>query len=170
MAEYSLVVLGSGGVGKTALTVQLTQSIFEEEYNPTIYEVYQKDVVVDGKKFKIEILDMAGQEGYEVLRGQHIKKGKGFLLVYDITSKSSFQEISTFAEEIVRTHDAEDYPCVLVGNKCDLSADRAVSTEEAESFAEEQDWPFFETSAKDRINVDESFEELVSITHEYHTS
>lgn len=170
MPEYKLVVVGAGGVGKTALTVQFTQQVFEDEYNPTIEDTYRKDVMIDGVTFTMNILDTAGQEEYAVLRDQYWRTGDGFLLVYDITNPVSFDEIRTFYEQICRAKDVEDYPIVLVANKSDLEDQRAVSATEGKDMAKENDWPFFETSAKKRINVEESFNALVRFIHEYQES
>eukprot|EP00761_Pharyngomonas_kirbyi_P012626 gb/GECH01012653.1/.p1 GENE.gb/GECH01012653.1/~~gb/GECH01012653.1/.p1 ORF type:complete len:194 (+),score=32.16 gb/GECH01012653.1/:1-582(+) len=167
MPEYKLVVVGAGGVGKTALTVQFTQQVFEDEYNPTIEDTYRKDVMIDDITYTMNILDTAGQEEYAVLRDQYWRTGDGFLLVYDITNPNSFDEIHTFYEQICRAKDVEYYPIVLVANKSDLEDQRAVSATEGKDLAKKNGWPFFETSAKRRINVEESFNSLVRFIRDY---
>ncbi|CAO3645292.1 unnamed protein product [Mucor hiemalis] len=87
MREYKLVVLGSGGVGKSALTVQFVQSIFVEKYDPTIEDSYRKQVEVDGLQCMLEILDTAGTEQFTAMRDLYMKNGQGFVLVYSITSQ-----------------------------------------------------------------------------------
>jgi GTPase SAR1 family protein len=94
-------------------------------------------------------------------RELYIKTGQGFLLVFSITSLSSLQELSDLREQIMRIKDDEHVPIVLVGNKCDLEDDRAVSR--ARAFAVSQSWgnaPYYETSARRRANVDECFRDL----------
>jgi GTPase KRas protein len=95
------------------------------------------------------------------MRDQYIRTGQGFLCVYSITSRSSFEAITNFREQILRVKDEETYPIVIVGNKCDLEKDREVSTVEGKELAKSFDAPFVETSAKVRINVEESFFQLV---------
>lgn len=101
-----------------------------------------------------------GQEEYSALRDQYFRTGQGFLLVYSITSRESFNEIFTFRNQVLRVKDKDRVPMVLVGNKCDL-AEREVATTEGKLLAEELGCPFWETSAKSRINVEECFYSLV---------
>ena len=91
------------------------------------------------------------------MRDQYIRTGQGFLCVYSITSRSSFEAITNFREQILRVKDEETYPIVVVGNKCDLEKDREVSTVEGRELAKSFNAPFAETSAKARINVEEAF-------------
>eukprot|EP00732_Lithocolla_globosa_P005648 Lithocolla_globosa_v1_NODE_5978_length_1154_cov_2016.246588.p1 type:complete len:235 gc:universal NODE_5978_length_1154_cov_2016.246588:1140-436(-) len=156
--EYKLVVVGGGGVGKSALTIQFIQSHFVDEYDPTIEDSYRKQCVVDDEVALLDVLDTAGQEEYSAMREQYMRTGEGFLLVYSITSKSSFDEIYTFKQQILRVKDQDEFPMVLVGNKCDLVKDRQVETNEALDFKNKnQIFEFLEASAKNKNNVDEAF-------------
>ncbi|KAI9316635.1 ras related protein 1b [Dichotomocladium elegans] len=162
MREYKLVVLGSGGVGKSALTVQFVQSLFVEKYDPTIEDSYRKQIEVDGQQCMLEILDTAGTEQFTAMRDLYMKSGQGFLLVYSITSMITLTELQDLREQILQVKDTEDVPMVLVGNKCDLDEDRMVSREQGMMLS--QQWggkPFYETSAMYKINVDEVFFDLV---------
>ncbi|KAG0778963.1 hypothetical protein G6F21_012777 [Rhizopus arrhizus] len=94
MMLYKLVVLGDGGVGKTALTIQLCLNHFVDSY--------RKQVVIDDQPCVLEVLDTAGQEEYTALRDQWIRDGEGFLLVYSITSRSTFERIERFRNQIFR--------------------------------------------------------------------
>lgn len=167
LREYKLVVVGGGGVGKSCLTIQLIQSHFVDEYDPTIEDSYRKQCVIDDEVALLDVLDTAGQEEYSAMREQYMRTGEGFLLVYSITSRTSFEEILQFQQQILRVKDKDYFPLVVVGNKCDLEADRQVSTQEGKSLAEQFHCPFKETSAKARINVDESFYELVREIRRY---
>ncbi|CAG7818738.1 unnamed protein product [Allacma fusca] len=120
MTEYKLVVVGAGGVGKSALTIQLIQNHFVDEYDPTIEDSYRKQVVIDGETCLLDILDTAGQEEYSAMRDQYMRTGEGFLLVFAVNNSKSFEDISMYREQIKRVKDADDVPMVLVGNKCDL--------------------------------------------------
>lgn len=90
---YRLVVLGDGGVGKTALTIQLCLNHFVESYDPTIEDSYRKQVVIDEEPCILEVLDTAGQEEYTALRDQWIRDGEGFVLVYSIAQRSTFERV-----------------------------------------------------------------------------
>lgn len=154
---YKIVVLGDGGVGKSCLTIQFTQNHFVKDYDPTIENSYRKQLPIDGEPAMLDILDTAGQEEYAVMQDQYISSGQGFLLVYSCTSLQSFQSISELREKILQVKDCETYPMVLCGNKCDLEAERKVSTQQGKDLSKAWDVPFFETSAKTRLNVEEAF-------------
>jgi len=161
MTEYKLVIVGGGGVGKSALTIQLIQNHFIDEYDPTIEDSYRKQVTIDAETCLLDILDTAGQEEYSAMRDQYMRTGQGFLMVYAITSRSSFEELVGFKEQILRVKDTDKVPMVVVGNKSDLESERQVSTQQGQDLAKSFGAPFFETSAKTRVNVEESFYQLV---------
>lgn len=160
MTEYKLVVVGAGGVGKSALTIQLIQNHFVDEYDPTIEDSYRKQVVIDGETCLLDILDTAGQEEYSAMRDQYMRTGEGFLLVFAVNSVKSFDDIVVYREQILRVKDTEEVPMVLVGNKCDLPA-WVVDMNRARDIAKQYGIPFIETSAKTRMGVDDAFYSLV---------
>ncbi|TKX20782.1 Ras-related protein RSR1 [Elsinoe australis] len=156
--EYHIVVLGSGGVGKSCLTAQFVSGVFVERYDPTIEDSYRKHIEVDGRQVVLEILDTAGTEQFTAMREIYMKSGQGFLLVFSITSMSSLNELNELREQLVNLKDDPNVPIVLVGNKSDLEDDRQVSR--ARAFAVSQQWgntPYYETSARRRANVNEVF-------------
>lgn len=83
--------------------------------------------MIDDEVALLDVLDTAGQEEYSAMREQYMRTGEGFLLVYSITSKQSFDEITTFQQQILRVKDKDYFPMVVVGNKCDLESEREVS-------------------------------------------
>ncbi|KAL5499573.1 hypothetical protein EMCRGX_G011014 [Ephydatia muelleri] len=162
MREYKLVVLGSGGVGKSALTVQFVQGIFVKKYDPTIEDSYVKQVEVDGVQCMLEILDTAGQDQFTAMRDLYMKNGQGFVLVYSITSQASFRDVSDIREQVTRVKNRDDIPTVLVGNKSDMEDERTVGREQGQNLARQ--WgntTFMESSAKMIHNVSEIFYDLV---------
>eukprot|EP00998_Keelungia_sp_KM082_P007452 NODE_3648_length_867_cov_38.979730_g3626_i0.p1 GENE.NODE_3648_length_867_cov_38.979730_g3626_i0~~NODE_3648_length_867_cov_38.979730_g3626_i0.p1 ORF type:complete len:283 (-),score=53.31 NODE_3648_length_867_cov_38.979730_g3626_i0:17-808(-) len=164
--KFELVVVGGGAVGKSATTINYVQNQFEPDYDPTIEDRYSKQETVDGEVQYLEIIDTAGQEEYAVLREPYLKSGKGFLCVYSITDTTGFQEIPKLRDAICRIKDRSTFPVVLVGNKLDLEANRQVSREDGEAlaanfFGDNKSIPFFEISARERINIDECFLELI---------
>lgn len=164
--EYKLVVVGGGGVGKSALTIQLTQSHFVDEYDPTIEDSYRKQVVIDDEVSILDILDTAGQEEYSAMREQYMRNGEGFLLVYSITSKSSLDELMTYYQQILRVKDTDYVPIVVVGNKSDLENEKQVSYQDGLNMAKQMNAPFLETSAKQAINVEEAFYTLARLVRD----
>ncbi|KAK6082621.1 Ras-like protein [Seiridium cupressi] len=167
LREYKLVVVGGGGVGKSCLTIQLIQSHFVDEYDPTIEDSYRKQCVIDDEVALLDVLDTAGQEEYSAMREQYMRTGEGFLLVYSITSRQSFDEITTFQQQILRVKDKDYFPMVVVGNKCDLENEREVTRQEGENLAKSFGCKFIETSAKSRINVDKAFYDIVREIRRY---
>lgn len=167
LREYKLVVVGGGGVGKSCLTIQLIQSHFVDEYDPTIEDSYRKQCVIDDEVALLDVLDTAGQEEYSAMREQYMRTGEGFLLVYSINNRQSFEEIKTFQQQILRVKDKDYFPIIVVGNKCDLESERKVTQQEGEDLAQEFGCKFIETSAKSRINVENAFYDLVREIRRY---
>lgn len=83
--------------------------------------------MIDEEVALLDVLDTAGQEEYSAMREQYMRTGEGFLLVYSITSRQSFEEIMTFQQQILRVKDKDYFPIIVVGNKCDLEGERQVS-------------------------------------------
>jgi len=164
--EYKITVLGSGGVGKSALTIRLITGTYEANYDPTIEDSYRKQVQIDGKPALLDILDTAGQEEYAALQDQWIREGDGFLIVYAINSEDSFDEAEMIRAKIIRILDPSDpdepdIPIVLVGNKCDLENERKVTADMRDTVKRQWKCPVLETSAKTKQNIDESFFQVV---------
>jgi len=157
----SVYVLGMGTVGKSSLTLRLVNDIFVESYDPTIEDSYQKYFTIDHIREKIEIYDTAGQDEYRTMRDQWSISGDAFVVVYSVASQLSFEEVEVRIQELKQIRTEHLLPLVIVGNKCDLEQEREVLYEEGKSIAEKWDCPFFETSAKNDINVDKAFYEVI---------
>jgi GTPase KRas protein len=157
-----------------------------ETYDPTIEDSYRKQVVIDNQSCMLEVLDTAGQEEYTALRDQWIRDGEGFVLVYSITSRSSFARIQRFHHQIQRVKESSTagsptgasylnsplhspvgsgisgpVPVMLVGNKSDKVTEREVSHQEGSAMARDLGCDFVEASAKNCINVEKAFYDVV---------
>jgi len=165
-----IAVVGSGGVGKSALAVQYVQSLFTEDYDPTIQDNYTKRAFIDGNYVDLDILDTAGQDEFTALREQYMKTQDGFLLCFSLGSAETFSQVKKFHTQILRSKappgttdlNSIKVPIILVGNKCDLPENlREVSDEEVEITRQALNIDsVMLTSAKERINVNEVFETL----------
>lgn len=127
--------------------------------------------MIDHETCWVEVLDTAGQEEYTTLRDQWVRDGEGFVLVYSVGSRSSFTRIQRFYNQIRRLKGAspstssapytEPFPTMLVGNNCERTTEREVSTEEGHALAREFGCEFLEASAKNCINVEKTFYDVV---------
>ncbi|UJR33830.1 hypothetical protein I4U23_021254 [Adineta vaga] len=167
-AVYRLIMVGSGGVGKSALTLQYMYDEFVVDYEPTKADSYRKAVMLDGEEVQIDILDTAGQENYAAIRDTYIRSGEGFLLVFDVTDAESFTDLNELYEQILRVKNGgTNIPAILVGNKIDLAERRKVTLEDAEQKARSWSIRYIETSAKTKHNVDKVFCELMRIVRPF---
>jgi len=146
------------------------QSYFISEYDPTIEDSYRKQVVIDKTVALLDILDTAGQEEYSAMREQYMRTGEGFLLVYNVTSRATFEALRKYHSQILRVKDSASVPMILVGNKCDMEGQRQVTTQEGRDFARSLGCRFIESSAYTKVNVDEAFFEIVREIRKYSAS
>ncbi|EDR25018.1 hypothetical protein, conserved [Entamoeba dispar SAW760] len=157
-----LIVFGGVfGVGSSAIVIQFVSGHFVELYDPTLEEIYTKDIQVDGETVKLQITDTFNSDEYEALRFLNISMADGFVLTYSITSKESLEEIKGIYEEIYRVkhkNKNEPIPIIIVGNKCDLENEREVTKEEGMNYADNINCPFIECSAKTNENINQIFE------------
>eukprot|EP01091_Cochliopodium_minus_P014800 TRINITY_DN5088_c0_g1_i1.p1 TRINITY_DN5088_c0_g1~~TRINITY_DN5088_c0_g1_i1.p1 ORF type:complete len:185 (-),score=26.10 TRINITY_DN5088_c0_g1_i1:62-616(-) len=159
--EYRIVLLGSGSVGKSAITIQFIKSMFIIDYDPTIEDCYSRQCEIDNEHCMISILDTAGQEEFKILRAQHIKQGQGYLLIFSIDDLDSFHELENIINTIQEIKSKKYVPMILMGNKCDLEKNRVIKKQVAQELANKYRMPYFETSALKRLNIDESFYQCV---------
>ncbi|CAL8101317.1 unnamed protein product [Calicophoron daubneyi] len=156
-----MCMLGAGGVGKSALTLQFKYEEFVEEYEPTKAAAYKKQVNVDGRVVDVDITDTAGQEYYAGIRDQYYRSNEGFLVVFSITDMDSLKAVPEFLDRIVQCRPNSMTAVVLVGNKRDLGEQRQVPPEMAMQLAHDWRIPYIETSAKTRENLEEAFMTLI---------
>ncbi|XP_071848063.1 putative Ras-related protein Rab-33 [Apostichopus japonicus] len=147
---FKVIVLGDSNVGKTCLTIRFCGGDFPQKPEATIgVDFRDKDVTVDGESIKLQLWDTAGQERFRKSMVQHYYRNvHAVIFVYDVTKLSSFENLPTWVDECDRHSLSSNVPRVLVANKCDITDRRVVSTNMGQKFAEHNDMPFFETSAK----------------------
>ncbi|XP_029413520.1 ras-related and estrogen-regulated growth inhibitor isoform X1 [Nannospalax galili] len=190
-AEVKLAIFGRAGVGKSdstkgsrarsickgqwemtqrkkkhregtliAIVVRFLTKRFIWEYDPTLESTYRHQATIDDEVVSMEILDTAGQED-TIQREGHIRWGEGFVLVYDITDRGSFEEVLPLKNILDEVKKPKNVTLILVGNKADLDHSRQVSTEEGEKLATELACAFYECSAcTGEGNISEMFYEL----------
>uniref|UniRef100_A0A1I7XD77 Anaphase-promoting complex subunit 5 n=1 Tax=Heterorhabditis bacteriophora TaxID=37862 RepID=A0A1I7XD77_HETBA len=136
LPTYRLVVIGDGG------------KQFIDYYDPTIEDQYIQHCEVDGNWVIMDVLDTAGQEEFSAMREQYMRNGRGFLLVYSVTERKSFEEAHKLYRQVLRVKDKLEYPVLLAANKIDLVNQRVVSEAEGRELAAQLKLPYIETSAK----------------------
>mmetsp|Transcript_7964 Transcript_7964/g.15784 ORF Transcript_7964/g.15784 Transcript_7964/m.15784 type:complete len:192 (+) Transcript_7964:360-935(+) len=157
MSTYKLVCLGETAVGKSSLCLQFARGQFNQYSESTIGASFlTQSVIVDGSTIKFEIWDTAGQERYHSLAPMYYRGAKAAIVVYDITSKQSFERAKAWVAELQQSG-SSDMVVALTGNKADLSSQRDVEEEEAKKYATDNGLLFLETSAKSNFNVTELF-------------
>ena len=157
MISYKFIIIGSSGVGKTAVLKRLVEDTFTEESQSTIGVEFDSTILtIDEKKVKLQIWDTAGQERFRSLSKAYYRNAVGVILVFDITERKSFDDLPSWLNDV---HALCDPNAViqLIGNKCDLGSQRVVTLTEAEQFAEHHHMKYIETSAKAGQNIREAF-------------
>ncbi|KAL7720672.1 Ras family GTPase RAS1 [Entamoeba marina] len=161
--NISVMVLGGYYVGKTSITTRRIFNTFQSEYDPTIEDIYTIIVNVDRTHIKLSIFDYAGYDQCEAFYEYWFRKSDGFLLVYSISDRTSFNNIEGFYQKI---HNQKDYepqriiPMCVVGNKIDLESEREVSFEEGQNLSDHLNANFIECSAKYDINITNAFQTI----------
>jgi len=154
---FKLLLIGDSGVGKTCVLFRFSDDTFNTTFISTIGIDFKiKTVELQGKKIKLQIWDTAGQERFHTITTSYYRGANGILLVYDITNPKSFDNISKWLRNI-NEHASEDVERMLIGNKCDMEEKRLISKERGEKVAEENGIKFYETSAKENVNIEHAF-------------
>ena len=157
--KIKIMLLGQSQIGKTSFIQRYVKNNFNLSYITTVGIDFQlKQIKMNNKSIKLQIWDTAGQERFKNITKSYFHSSDGFIVGYDITSRLSFTNVSTWLKEI-NDNAPEEIQKILIGNKCDLN-EREVTTEEGKKLAEENGMKFFETSAKNDINVKETFEAI----------
>merc|ERR1712227_581799 len=162
---FKVVLIGDSGVGKSNLLSRFTRNEFNLESKSTIgVEFATRSIQVDGKTIKAQIWDTAGQERYRAITSAYYRGAVGALLVYDIAKHLTYENVERWLREL-RDHADSNIVIMLVGNKSDLRHLRAVPTDEARGFAEQNNLSFIETSALDSTTVETAFHNILTEIH-----
>ncbi|KAG0502076.1 hypothetical protein HPP92_002148 [Vanilla planifolia] len=159
--SFKILLIGDSGVGKSSLLLTFISN-HVEDITPTIGVDFKiKHLTIGGKKLKLTIWDTAGQERFRTLTSSYYRNAQGIFLVYDVTRRESFSNLSeVWAKEVELHCTNQDCVKMLVGNKVDKESDRVVTREEGIAFAQEIGCLFLECSARTRGSVEKCFEEL----------
>lgn len=159
---HKIVLIGDSAVGKTSLLQRFAEQYFQDSHITTIGVDFKlRTITVGDVRVKLQVWDTAGQEKFRVITKAYYRNASGILIVYDVTCPESFVNTKRWIEE-VKDNCGEDVAIILVGNKCD-APNKVIALKDQEDYAKAIKLPFFETSAKENINIDEVFTELTRL-------
>ncbi|KAF7798914.1 hypothetical protein EIP86_010142 [Pleurotus ostreatoroseus] len=175
LKKRKIAVLGSRSVGKSSLVIQYIENHFVESYYPTIESTFSKTISYNGVDYDCDIIDTAGQDEYTILNSKHAIGIHGYVLVYSVNSRKSFEMVQIVYDKIINFCGMNQIPCVIVGSKTDLpkrcvrsvfsrrrpahqhsKSAWSVSAEDGQNLATQTHSAYIETSAKTNTNVGES--------------
>ena len=165
-SKFNVSILGEKRVGKTSLVQVLTGFGFNESDIQTVgIDNFIYDKEIDNKNYKFMIFDTAGQEKFRSLSATTIQLAEGFLLVFSVDNRESFNLINFWIESISENADIKEKVLILVGNKIDIKQ-REITEDEAREYAESMKMKYFETSAKENKGINEVFDEIFNDIYE----
>ena len=167
--SFKIIIIGDPGVGKSCLTNQAIKNTFDETYSATVgFEFLTFILKLDEKIVKLQIWDTCGQEAYRSLISGFYRNASLAMIVYSIESRESFAHINTWLKDVHLLCNP-DVKVFLIGNKADLEFNRAVSKDEAQKYAENNNFNYFnETSAKNGFNAKEVFMQAAKVLYLEH--
>ena len=167
---FKISILGESTVGKTSIVNAYSKNQFS--YNTVLTTgivSFMKQKQFDNKEYKFKIFDTAGQERYKSLSNTSIQIADGFLMVFAVDNKNSFNKIVDWINFIEDNVNLEEKVLYLIGNKIDVKTEvRQVTKEEAEEFANSKNAKYFETSALKNEGINEAFEEIFKDIYQMH--
>jgi small GTP-binding protein len=157
VCSFKFIIIGSSGVGKTAILKRLTEDSFSSDSQSTIGVEFDSTIVeVDGQSVKLQIWDTAGQERFRSIAKAYFRNAVGVILVFDICERKTFEDVNVWLNDVHSLCDPTAV-VILIGNKSDLSANRSVTLAEAEQYAQHHQLTYLETSALSGANVRDAF-------------
>ena len=160
---FKILLLGDSSVGKTCFLKRYTENTFQDAYLSTIGFDFKYKLVTleDGKIVKVQLWDTAGEERFRTIAKSYYKGAHGIVLIYDVTNRKTYENIRKWMNQI-KDDSSSNISIILVANKIDCENEyRQVTKEEGKTLAKSNNLPIFEASAKDNINVEESFKYLI---------
>lgn len=160
---FKILIIGNSSVGKTSFLFRYADDSFTSAFVSTVgIDFKVKTVTRRDERIKLQIWDTAGQERYRTITTAYYRGAMGFILMYDVTNEESFNSVQDWVTQI-KTYSWDNAQVILVGNKSDMEGERIVSYDRGKQLADQLGLEFFETSAKENINVKNVFERLVDI-------
>ena len=161
--KIKVMLIGDANVGKTSIIKRFCKNIFTPSFLSTYgLDFETKYLKINNKTINLQIWDTAGEERYRVIAKNYFNKSDGFVVVYDITNKNSFENVTNWLEQI-QENASEHAQSILLGNKCDLEGKRIIKKEEGMELAKIHNINFYETSAEKGKNIDQAFNDLVKV-------
>ncbi len=160
-----ILILGDSSVGKTSLISRYANGIFKEEYLATVgLDYYNKQDTINNLNVLVKLWDTAGQERFKSLTPNYFRNAEGVVIVFDVTNLETFENLKYWISSIKSNLGEKNIiiPIIIIGNKIDMNDMRDINKEEAGKFAKENDYKYFEASAKTGEGVDEAFREIVN--------
>ena len=160
-----ILILGDSSVGKTSLISRYANGIFKEEYLATVgLDYYNKQDTINNLNVLVKLWDTAGQERFKSLTPNYFRNAEGVVIVFDVTNLETFENLKYWISSIKSNLGEKNIiiPIIIIGNKIDMDDMRDINKEEADKFAKENDYKYFEASAKTGEGVDEAFREIVN--------
>jgi len=171
-SEPRVVVLGAGGIGKSCLSIRFIKGTYEENYDPTIEEAYEKIMTINGQPTRMQVLDTAGLDQYtNVSSDMYLKPNSAYILAFALDDYETLKALQPLYRQLrnwesaqrQRTEKPFRSPVCLVGTKCDRVNERVVRREKLETQAANWKLSYFETSAKDNVGVEAPFQHLTEL-------
>jgi Ras family protein len=161
--QRKIAIVGSRSVGKSSLTVRFCEGHFVESYYPTIENSFSQEIMYKGQSYMTEIIDTAGQDEYSILNSKHFIGIHGYMIVYSVGSRQSFDMVTIIRDKILNHLGADQVPLMVVGNKNDIrERARQVTTKEGEDLCRGFKCGWIESSARENVNVGKAFEMMVA--------
>ena len=163
---FKVVVIGAAGVGKTSLIRRFCENSFLEGYKTTIgSDFYVKKLDLESAFVNFSIWDLAGEERFKFVLPTFCKGAQGALVVFDLSRRRSYINVTSYIELLWNI--TGQIPAIMIGNKSDLAEQRAVAADEAKQYSSLCTMSYYETSARDNINIYNIFEELAELMINY---
>ncbi|KAI0211774.1 GTP-binding protein Rheb-like protein [Lamellibrachia satsuma] len=156
-----IAIMGFRSVGKSSITIQFVDNQFVDSYDPTIENTFTKTVKLRGQEYQLKLIDTAGQDEYSIVPNSYAMNIDGYVLVYSVTSRKSFEVVKVIYDKILDLTGKNQLPLVLVGNKTDLRMEREISFEDGKRLSGQWKSMFLETSAKENQKVADIFHSIV---------